>query len=312
MELRALDALAFALGVVARAMWYALGAPGGWCLPRGDRARASWGGGANGLGLGTMRACGLFERVSVDAEATLGALLRARGSKAMAHVNGCALDAHLRRVEEELGMFGAPAIARLAGAAHSAYGSELYPGTLVRLRDRRVLREVLGDVGEMLVFVYGTASQRAWYRATLGETRPFVAVNFYTGERVEIQSGALVGIVTLMHAADIIAVLNPTRGALSTAVGFALHLMSVAAETLRAASKTSSDGKALQSLARTIEDVGLDEVTKRMAILSDSSATWRPEDVRDLRERAVARAVARLRSTRSDAIMVMRATGVLS
>lgn len=298
-----------ALGCCARAAWYAFDAPcGRWTRSR-DAASAAWG---NELLVG-LDDSSLFASSSRSEDAFEVALTRS-GASSTWHVNRYALDAHLARTRDELARLGAPSAVRVAGLGHSTYGSELFPVAFARLSDRRAVREVVGEIGERLMFVYGTASQRAWYReaATWDGRRRlggFRAVNFYTGESVVLPD-SFAGLVTLMHAADILAVLEPERGVVRTAVGFALHLIRVAADMLSAAA-SSVKSRPLEEWAVKLRDEMLDDVTRRMARLDESSTTWSAADVRSLRESAVTRAVRRVADTRWDLVMVCRATGVL-
>lgn len=308
MRLERSSARDVALGCCARAAWYACDVPCGRWTRSSDGASAAWAGEMRDE-LDVAELCSSSSRAEDAFEA---ALIRS-GASMTWHVRGRALDAHLERTRDELARLGAPSAVRAAGLGHSAYGSELFPVAFARLRDRRGVREVVGEIAERLMFVYGTASQRAWYREAArwdGRLRVgFRAVNFYTGKSV-VLSDSLAGLVTLMHAADILAVLEPERGVVSTAVGFALHLIRVAADMLSAAA-SAVESRPLEEWASKLRDEALDDVTKRMARLDESSASWSAADVRSLREAAVARAVRRVAETRWDLLMVCRATGVL-
>ena len=66
----------------------------------------------------------------------------------------------------------------------SAYGSQLFPGSFLELKQRSTLLDLIGWEAEYLVFLYGTAGQIQLYRTVLdlqSLSRGLTITNFYTG-----------------------------------------------------------------------------------------------------------------------------------
>ena len=82
-----------------------------------------------------------------------------------------------------------------------------------------------------------------------------------------------------------------------------------AAATFREETRDGDADASLVDFADALENDVLDDILKAMVSTSErkSKSAWR-----ELREEAMARARHRLRRTRIDAVMVMRATGVLN
>ena len=297
------SAIDVARGAVARVAWYAFDRPCAWSLRARDRPRVAWSGARDDAFIVDARAT-----VDDDAEAILLDALRDADAGKTMHVRGT-FEAHLREVRDWLrDALDAPAACATAGLGHSAYGSELFPARLAGFgRDRAFFARACGEACERLMFYYGTVSQRRWYRMTLETTRGrdaggFEAVNFYTGETIRL-TPVEAGLLTLMHAADILSVLTPTRERASTALGFAMYLVSSAADMFRAATRSpSGDAFAWNEYADRLDASISDEIVRRMVVDA-------PVDARGFRDEAAARAAARLRATRFDAVLVLRATG---
>lgn len=308
------SAIDVARGACARVAWYAFGRPCAWSLCANDRARVAWGGECDADGLVDALGPSSVDVVDDDAEATLLRALREANAGKTAHVRGT-FEAHLTCVRDWLrDALEAPAACATAGLGHTAYGSELFPVRLARFgRDRTFFARACGGACERLMFLYGTSSQRRWYRTALEDSRSrdddfgFEAVNFYTGETMRARP-LEAGLVTLMHAADILSVLTPTRErAASTALGFAMYLVSRAADMLRAAARDARrDGETfawnVDEYADRLDTSISDEIVRRMVLDA-------PPDARAFRDAAAARARARLRATRFDVVLVLRATG---
>jgi|TARA_B110000003_G_scaffold25680_1_gene24394 hypothetical protein len=290
--------------VAARAMWYALDAPCAWSLGAEDARAARW----DEDEATTSR---MVDEDDLDDD---GALLRLREARAttLTHVRG-SFDAHLVDVRDWLARFGAPRSVARAGLGHAAYGSELFPCAVASFgAHRSMFRAVCGRASERLMFLYATCSQRKFYRWALTRAGAFdretAAVNFYTGETTRALSGFEIASLALIHAADILSVQTPGR-AVNTATAFAMCLVASAAATFREETRDGDADASLVDFADALENDVLDDILKAMVSTSErkSKSAWR-----ELREEAMARARHRLRRTRIDAVMVMRATGVLN
>jgi hypothetical protein len=98
----------------------------------------------------------------VNAEPTVRAWLRERGAERVAHPGGT-LYAHLGRVHDRLGALGHDPHVQLAGLAHAAYGTDGFDLTLLAVTDRPVLRALVGDRAEELIYLYGACDRsRTW------------------------------------------------------------------------------------------------------------------------------------------------------
>jgi hypothetical protein len=82
-----------------------------------------------------------------------------------------------------------------------------------------------------------------------------------------------------------------------------MYLVSSAADILRAATRSpSGDAFAWNEYADRLDASISDEIVRRMVVDA-------PVDARAFRDEAAARAAARLRATRFDVVLVLRATG---
>ena len=89
---------------------------------------------------------------------------------------------------------------------------------------------------------------------------------FLHGETIRL-TPVEAGLLTLMHAADILSVLTPTRERASTALGFAMYLVSSAADMLRAATRSpSGDAFAWNEYADRLDASISDEIVRRMVV----------------------------------------------
>ncbi|MER7839677.1 DUF6817 domain-containing protein [Streptomyces sp. NPDC096040] len=91
-------------------------------------------------------------------------LLRDLGAAEIAHPGGTLL-AHLQRVEEQLAVWGARPVLRLAGLCHAFYGTDGFPTALLPLSRRAELAAVIGAEAEALVYLYGSCDRKATYPA---------------------------------------------------------------------------------------------------------------------------------------------------
>jgi uncharacterized protein DUF6817 len=98
----------------------------------------------------------------MSAEQAVRAWLRDRGAETIDHPGGT-LYAHLGRVHDRLGALGHDEPTRLAGLAHAAYGTDGFDVRLLESNDRPVLRDLVGERAEALIFLYGGCDRsRSW------------------------------------------------------------------------------------------------------------------------------------------------------
>ena len=239
-----------ALGAVARVLWYLFGVPCAWSLPRGaERQGASWG--ASGDGEDALRHddCDASSPHASRVDALRCAFALA-GASGVPHVAG-AFDEHLADVSRVLASWGLPEHVALAGYGHTLYGSELFPCAMgsFSVAARRATRAAIGRDAETLVFLYGTCSQKRWYRSVLDERFDDVVfdetsddgrwtvpeqINVYTGEKTRL-SKTRFAFLCAVHAADIASTLPSRRRESRTSRGGA---------TKRASSETPSSARA--------------------------------------------------------------------
>ena len=223
------------LGALARVLWYLFGVPCAWSLPRGaEREGARWGTSGDEEedearrldddGDGSSPRASHASRVD-----TLRRAFALAGAADVRHVAG-AFDEHLADVSRVLASWDVPEHVALAGYGHTLYGSELFPyatGSFSRAA-RAEVRAAVGRDAEELMFLYGTCSQKRWYRSVLAIVLPddvvsngsrtgnaeFVVpeqVNAYTGESTRLTKTRF-AFLCAMHAADIISTLPEGRG----------------------------------------------------------------------------------------------------
>ncbi|MFI7545477.1 DUF6817 domain-containing protein [Actinoplanes sp. NPDC049599] len=73
--------------------------------------------------------------------------------------------AHLGRVHDRLGALGHDPQVRLAGLAHAAYGTDGFDRSLLEVADRHLLRALVGDRAEALIYLYGACDRSRTWRA---------------------------------------------------------------------------------------------------------------------------------------------------
>ena len=210
------------LGALARVLWYLFGVPCAWSLPRGaEREGARWGTSGDEEedearrldddGDGSSPRASHASRVD-----TLRRAFALAGAADVRHVAG-AFDEHLADVSRVLASWDVPEHVALAGYGHTLYGSELFPYAMgsFSVAARARARAAFGRDAETLMFLYGTCSQKRWYRSVLDarfdddasrdaelELTIPEQVNAYTGERARL-SNARFAFLCAMHAADI-------------------------------------------------------------------------------------------------------------
>ena len=98
----------------------------------------------------------------MSAEQAVRAWLRERGAESIEHPGGT-LYAHLGRVHDRLGTLGHDPQVQLAGLAHAVYGTDGFDLTLLAVAERAVLRELVGERAENLIYLYGACDRsRTW------------------------------------------------------------------------------------------------------------------------------------------------------
>ncbi|WP_284574315.1 DUF6817 domain-containing protein [Streptomyces sp. 2P-4] len=90
------------------------------------------------------------------------ALLRGLGAERVTHPGG-ALPAHLGRVRDLLGAWGARPELRLAGLCHAVYGTDGFPAALLPLGRRAEVAEAVGAEAERLAYVYASCDRGVSY-----------------------------------------------------------------------------------------------------------------------------------------------------
>jgi hypothetical protein len=105
----------------------------------------------------------------MSTEQAVRAWLREHGAETVDHPGGT-LYAHLGRVHDRLGALGHGPDVQLAGLAHAAYGTDGFDLALLPVAERAVLRDLVGERAEALIYLYGACDRsRSW--RTLATTR---------------------------------------------------------------------------------------------------------------------------------------------
>ena len=94
--------------------------------------------------------------------------LREHGAETIEHPGGT-LYAHLLRVHDRLRADGADPDTALAGLAHAVYGTDGFPVALLPRSDRSVIRDLVGEPAELLIYRYGSCDRGLTWR-TLADT----------------------------------------------------------------------------------------------------------------------------------------------
>jgi hypothetical protein len=90
--------------------------------------------------------------------------LRERGAHEIRHAGGSLYD-HLGRVHQRLAVLGVDDDVRLAGLTHAVYSTDGFGVSLLGVTDRRVLRVLVGERAESLVYLYGGCDRGHTWRA---------------------------------------------------------------------------------------------------------------------------------------------------
>jgi pimeloyl-ACP methyl ester carboxylesterase len=97
-------------------------------------------------------------------------MLEERGAGSLDHLSGTLL-AHLRRTAQRLESWGADPPLVAAGLSHAAYGTEGFPTALLRLEERALLRGLIGQEAEAIVYAYCALDRAAFVSAEGAELR---------------------------------------------------------------------------------------------------------------------------------------------
>lgn len=106
------------------------------------------------------------------ADAEADELLLAKGADRVEHPGGTLL-AHLRRVHEMLGEWGARPELRLAGLCHAFYGTDGFGTALGDHTRREELTQVIGVEAERLVYLYASCDRARSYPHLASPDGPF-------------------------------------------------------------------------------------------------------------------------------------------
>jgi hypothetical protein len=105
--------------------------------------------------------------------------LRERGAASLKHPGGTLYE-HLVRVAATLTRWEASPATRAAGLCHACYGTDSFEVTLMRLDERPVLAELIGQPAESLVYLYGSCDRSAVYPQFRSE-EPVIFRDRFTG-----------------------------------------------------------------------------------------------------------------------------------
>jgi hypothetical protein len=125
-------------------------------------------------------------------------MLGSCGAASIAHPGGDLLT-HLIRTEKILRSWGAGADICRAGLAHAFYGTAGFPVSLVPLSSRPIVRSVLGDRAEAIVYRYCSCDRSATYAALASP--PVLFTDRYAGSSCVLDDDE-------MHAFAIITIAN--------------------------------------------------------------------------------------------------------
>jgi hypothetical protein len=103
----------------------------------------------------------------MTAEWAARAWLRERGADRIPHAGGSLAD-HLGRVHDRTAALGLDSHVRLAALTHAAYGTDGFAVALLDVADRRVLRDLVGERAEDLVYRYAGCDRGHTWRALAG------------------------------------------------------------------------------------------------------------------------------------------------
>jgi hypothetical protein len=135
----------------------------------------------------------------VDTEA-IEAFLAGRGAATLEHPGGTLL-AHLRRTAAELVRWGAPDELVVAGLAHAVYGTDGFPQPLASLDERPLVRDLLGEAAEAIVYEYAASDRSVTWPAVSADEVPYR--DRFTGEERTITGDRLRQYWTLTTANEL-------------------------------------------------------------------------------------------------------------
>lgn len=105
--------------------------------------------------------------MSADRRARVVEFLQSRGADEI-HLHHRTLLTHLTGTEELLHRWNAPEPLVTAGLVHAAYGTDGLASPLVPVGDRQILRDLVGETAEKIVYVYGCCDRRSVYPQLAG------------------------------------------------------------------------------------------------------------------------------------------------
>ncbi|HEX7080648.1 MAG TPA: hypothetical protein VF329_06515 [Gammaproteobacteria bacterium] len=93
------------------------------------------------------------------------------GAAKVDHIVGD-LAAHLEGTYQLLRLWGNSEPICLAGLYHAVYGTDDFPHMLIGLESREQVRELIGEMAERLVYIYGACDRSFTYRQIIRESGP--------------------------------------------------------------------------------------------------------------------------------------------
>ena len=130
------------------------------------------------------------------------ALLRSVQCEMIGHSRGGLLD-HLIGTYELLKEWGTEESVCLAGLFHSVYGTETFRGGKDPLLTRNVVRSAIGAQAERLAWLFGTKTNRSFWKAARSLSNGEVRVDLehrVTGERLSCSKAEMISLISMVLA----------------------------------------------------------------------------------------------------------------
>ncbi len=127
--------------------------------------------------------------MSADRRARVVEFLRSRGADTI-RLHHRTLLAHLTGTEELLREWDAPEPLVTAGLVHAAYGTDGLVSPLVPINERQVLRDLVGDTAEKIVYAYGCCDRQFVY-PQLSDAESVQWRDRFTGEMWTVEGAEL-------------------------------------------------------------------------------------------------------------------------
>ena len=145
---------------------------------------------------------------SLDADpdwAAIEGFLRSHGVAREPHPGGTLLE-HLQRVRRRLAEWDAAPEVQMAGLCHATYGTDGFPKGQLRHDEREVLKALIGEPAEAIVFLYAGCERRATY-PRFGRDEPISVRDRFTAAEHVPESARLRAFaeITAANELDIVA-----------------------------------------------------------------------------------------------------------